>query len=310
MFSNNSNLVEGVDTAFVVILAIIIFFLIGLTITLIYFIYKYNEKRNPKPTQIKGNNKLEVIWTVIPLILVMVMFYFGWIGWKPMYSKAPKDALKIKTTARMWSWNFEYPNGKSLDTLIIPQGKPVNLDLISPDVIHSIYIPAFRFKQDMIPGQKIERWFIGNSPGSYDLFCAEYCGLRHSYMYTSVKVLPPDEFEKWYKDTTGVIPASEMTPELAGKKTMRDLGCFACHSLDGTKLVGPSYKGLYGSNRKVIVNGKETEVIADDEYLINSIYNPNDELVEGYNKGLMQSYQGQISEEEMAGIIEYIKSIK
>ncbi len=310
MFSNASNLVKGVDTAFVVIFSVIFFFLIGLTATLIYFIYRYNEKRNPKATQIEGNNTLEIIWTVIPLLLVLGMFYFGWTGWKPLYSPPPKDSMKIKTIARMWKWSFEYENGKRMDTLYVPQGEPVTLDLVSMDVIHSLYIPAFRLKQDIVPGKKMEKWFIGNTPGDYDLFCSEYCGLNHSYMYTSVKVLPQKEFKKWYVDTTTTAPIIAATPAMAGKLVIQKYGCNACHSSDGSKIIGPSYKGIFGKEVVVITNGKERTVTVDGAYIKHSVYDPNADVVKGFNKGLMQPYKGQVNEEELNQIIEYIKSLK
>ena len=310
VFSNTSNLVQGVDTAFVIILSVIFFFLIGLTITLLYFIYRYNEKRNPVATQIEGNTKLEIIWTVIPLLLVIGMFYFGWTGWKPLYTEPPKDSMKVKVTARMWKWDFEYEDGRRMDTLYVPQGKPVSLDLESMDVIHSFYVPAFRLKQDIVPGRKIVRWFVGNSPGDYDLFCAEYCGLNHSYMYTSVKVLPVDQFDKWYSDTSAVAPVIAATPAMAGKQLIQRYGCSACHSSDGSRIIGPSYKGIFGEESVVITGGQERTIVVNEEYIRRSIYEPNADIVKGYNQGLMQTYSGQITDDEIEKIIEYIRSLK
>jgi len=317
MFLNASNFVEGVDKAFIFILAICLFFLVGITLVMLYFIYRYNKKRNPKATQIHGSTTLELIWTIIPLIIVLLMFVYGWTGWKPMKDKAPDDAMEIKAIGRMWSFGFEYPNGKYTDSLYVPQGKPISLDLVAEDVLHSFYIPAFRLKQDMVPGSdKDKMWFIANSPGSYDVFCAEYCGLRHSYMYSSVVVMPPDEFEKWYVDTTAVQATeseggTEMSPEAQeGLTLMRQKGCIACHSLDGTKLVGPSYKGIYGHEVTIIENGEEKTVMVDDEYIKNSIYNPNDQIVKGYNPGLMQSYENQLTDAQVNKIIEYLKTLK
>jgi cytochrome c oxidase subunit 2 len=313
MYSNLSNFAEGVDNAFVVILSIIFFFLIGLTGLLIYFIVRYREKKSPKATHIEGNTTLEIIWTVIPLVLVLAMFYFGWTGWKPMFSKAPEDAIKVTTTARMWSWSFEYENGRRTDTLYIPHGEPVVLDLKSVDVIHSLYIPAFRLKQDMVPGKEGTMWFIANSPGSYDLFCTEYCGLRHSYMFTSVEVMEKEQFNKWYTDTTQVAaaatPAEGASAASVGRRLTQQLGCNACHSIDGSVIVGPSFQGLYGKQETVIVNGEEQTVTADDDYIRRSIYDPNAEIVEGYNSGLMQSYEDQLTEEDVNQIIEYLKTL-
>ncbi len=309
MFSNASNFVEGVDTAFVVILGICFFFLIAITFTLIYFLYKYNKKRHPKAVQIKGSNTLEIIWTVIPTILVLVMFYYGWVGWKPM-KEAPEDSLEVKSVARMWSWMFEYPNGKVTDTLYVPKNQAVKLDLVSMDVLHSLYIPAFRIKQDMVPGKKDLMWFISENEGTYDLFCTEYCGLRHSYMATAVVVMPEEDFEKWYVDTTATAPAAEETTGAAGRMVLRNNGCFACHSVDGSRLVGPTFKGVYNHEVVVIEDGEEKTVIADDDYIIQSIYEPDVQIVKGYNKGLMQSYEGLIPEDQMQAIIEYLKTLE
>ena len=310
VFSNTSNLVHGVDTAFIIILSMVFFFLIGLTIVLLYFIYRYNEKRNPVATQIDGNNTLEIIWTVIPLILVLGMFYFGWTGWKPLYAEPPDDSMKVRVIARMWRWDFEYEDGRIIDTLYVPQGRPVSLDLESMDVIHSFYIPAFRLKQDIVPGRTIVRWFVGNSPGDYDLFCAEYCGLNHSYMYTSVKVLPADQFDTWYADTSAVAPVVAATPALEGKQLVQRYGCNACHSADGSRIIGPSYKGIFGEESVVITSGQERTIVIDEEYIRKSIYEPNADIVKGYNQGLMQTYTRQITEDEIEKIIEYIRTLK
>jgi len=316
MFSSNlSNYSEGVNTAFIVILSITIFFLIALTIALIYFIIRYRRSKNPEATQIHGNLTLEIVWTTIPVLIVLAMFYFGWTAWKPMESKPPDNAMHIETVARMWKWNFKYPNGTRTDTLIIPAGQPVALDMESVDVIHSLYIPAFRIKKDVNPGTPRTAWFIANSPGSYDLFCAEYCGLQHSYMITTVKVLPQEEFNKWYSDTVsssapaeGELAEAATTAQL-GAKILQQIGCNACHSLDGSTIVGPSYKGLFGHKITVIANGQEKEVTADEEYIRRSILEPDAEVVKGFSKGLMQSYKGQLSDEEIDQIIDYLKTL-
>lgn len=310
MYSNLTNFTEGIDRAFVVILGIIIFLLISITITMIVFIIKYNEDKHPKPAKFSKNLTLEIIWTVIPLGIVLAMFYFGWIGFKPMYADAPDDAMQIKTTARMWSWMFEYENGRKTDTLYIPRGKAVKLNLNSVDVVHSLYIPAFRLKRDMIPGNEYDMWFVANAPGRYDLKCAEYCGLRHSYMYTSVVVMPQEKFEKWYADTSQVQMEKEATPARAGLNVMRTYGCIACHSLDGTEKVGPSYRGIYGKEATVITDGEERTVTVDEGYIRRSIYNPDADIVKGYNEGQMQSYKGMISDEEIDQIVAYLETLK
>jgi cytochrome c oxidase subunit 2 len=307
-----SNFVKGVDSAFLLILGISFLFLIGLTVVMLIFIYKYNRKRNPKPTQFEGSLKLEILWTVIPFLLTMLMFYFGWAGWRPM-KNAPKDSMEVTVYGRMWNFSFEYANGRRTDTLYLPKDKPVKLNLKALDVIHSLYIPAFRVKQDMVPGMKNNTmWFEPQKLGDYDLFCAEYCGLNHSYMTTMVKVVPDSAFQSWYSDTTSVLAsvAEIESPAASGKRIMQNIGCFACHSLDGSKLVGPSFKGIYGTTRKVKTGSESREVVADDAYIHNSIYNPNADVVDGFNKGLMLSYQGQLSEDDVKQIIEFLKTVK
>jgi len=309
-FTQASNFVSGVDTAFKVILGISFFFLIGLTVVMLVFIYKYNKKRNPVATQIEGSTKLEILWTIIPFLITMLMFYFGWAGWKPM-RKAPKDSMEVTVYGRMWNFSFEYENGKRTDTLYLPKDKPVKLNLVAMDVIHSLYIPAFRIKQDMVPEKKNNfMWFEPQREGTYELFCAEYCGLQHSYMYTAVKVLQDSAFTSWMTDTTQVAQAAVESPTATGKRIMQNIGCFACHTLDGSKLVGPSFKGIWGEEQTVVTDGQERQVKVDEDYIHRSIYEPNADVVKGFNKGLMLSYKGQLSEDDVANIIAYLKTVK
>lgn len=310
MFSNASNFVEGVDKAFLFIFSIIGFFFIAITAVMIWFIFRYHEKRNPVATQIEGSNLLELIWTIIPIGIVIGMFFYGWEGYKPMRKSPPKDALQITATARMWNWAFTYPNGKRTDTLYVPRGKAVELDLVALDVIHSLYIPAFRLKQDMVPGKKDRMWFIANSPGRYDVFCAEYCGLNHSYMLTEVVVLPEKEFEAWLGSTAPKVATTETRPGAAGLQIVQRNGCTACHSADGTKLTGPSFKGLFGHEVTVLTSGKERKIVADENYIRNSIVDPAADIVTGYKSGLMLPYKDVLSEDEIVSITEYIKTLK
>jgi cytochrome c oxidase subunit 2 len=271
---------------------------------------KYNKKKNPVATEIEGSNKLEIIWTVIPLILVLYMFWLGWSSYIPM-RKVPADAMKVKVTAMMWSWRFEYENGKIEDTLYVPVNKPVVLNMESVDVIHSLYIPAFRIKEDVVPG-KAENymWFKSLVIGSYDLFCAEYCGLRHSYMGTTVEVLDQASFDKWYAlGPVKVDSTVAAIPGAAGKLLTEQKGCIACHSADGTKIVGPSYKGIFGHKVTITTDGKEREIMVDEEYIKKSILEPDADVVKGFNKGSMISYKGQLNDQEIDQIIEYIKTL-
>ena len=306
-----SNFVHGVDLAFVVILGISAFFLIGLTAVMIMFIYKYRKDKHPKAVQNEGSTKLEILWTAIPLVLVLVMFYFGWMGWRPM-KNPPDEGMRVTAIARMWNFQFQYENGKTSDTLYVPLNEPVILDLVALDVLHALYIPAFRVKEDMVPGQEKVMWFIPGTVGEFDLFCAEYCGLEHSYMFTSVKVLEKEDFDAWVLDTTAVVgPAAGADVSLAdqGWEVLRKNGCNACHSQDGSKLVGPSYLSGWGNTRTVVTGRDEREVTMDEEYVKRSIYEPNADVVKGYNKGLMLSYEGMVSEEEIKLIVEYLKEL-
>jgi cytochrome c oxidase subunit II len=303
-----SNFVEGVDRAFIVILGFSFLFLFVLTALMIIFMIKYNKKRHPKAVQIHGNTTLEIIWTAGALILVLVLFYFGWAGWKPMM-ETPDDAMKVKAIARMWKFQFVYENGKVTDTLYVPVNESVVLDLVALDVIHSLYIPAFRIKEDMVPGLQKDMWFRAQRVGEFDLFCAEYCGLQHSYMYTGVNVLSEGDFDEWYIDTTAAAPSKDVPAWQLGLDILRKNGCNVCHSSDGTKLVGPSYLGTFGNTRTVISGNSERETLADSAYIYTSIMNPDADVVKGYNKGLMLSYQELISDEEVGHIISYFKHL-
>jgi cytochrome c oxidase subunit 2 len=307
---NASNFVAGVDLAFMVILGISIFFLVALTAVMLLFIYRYKREKHPDAIQNEGSTRLEIIWTAIPLLLVLVMFYFGWMGWKPMMNP-PDEAMHVKTIARMWNFRFEYENGKVTDSLIVPINEPVILDLVALDVLHSLYIPAFRVKEDMVPGQEKVMWFIPGTEGVFDLFCTEYCGLEHSYMFTGVKVIPKEEFDLWMSDTTLKVPAVERETSLAdqGWEVLRRNGCNACHSIDGSKLVGPSYLGGWGGTRTVVTGREEREVPVDSAYIMRSIFDPSADVVQGFNKGLMLSYEGMVTEQEAELIIEYLKAL-
>jgi cytochrome c oxidase subunit II len=303
-----SSFVGKVDLAFMVITYFSLFLIVALTAIMIWFIYRYNEKRNKKATEIPGSTRLEIIWTVIPILLVLVMFYFGWAGWRPMRTP-PADAMEITSISRMWSFSFLYDNGKTSDKLVVPLNQAVKLNLVSVDVIHSLYIPAFRVKEDMVPGLEKWMWFRPTKIGTYDIFCAEYCGLQHSYMYSTVEVLPEEEYLAWYTDTTFVIPGREDMPGGEGFTILQTQGCNACHTSDGSRLVGPSYLGGYGRNRTVIRGNEKTTVMMDDDYIRRSIYDPNYEIVEGYQRGLMQSYKGVLTDADIDKILVYLKAL-
>jgi cytochrome c oxidase subunit 2 len=201
MFEGASPYSDFIDGTFLTIFGLELVILVGLMIVTITFLIKYSRKRNPHPTQIEGNTALEVTWTVIPLILFLGMFWLGWAGYEQEVD-TPAGAFPINVTGRMWSWEFGYPNGVKADTMFVPSGEPVALTIRSLDVNHSLYIPAFRIKKDAIPNRDNHMWFKTIKPASYQIECAEYCGLNHSYMLTRVVSLDSTAFEHWYQEVS------------------------------------------------------------------------------------------------------------
>lgn len=199
LYSQVSAHADNVDNIMLYITGISVLFLIGITVTMIYFVFKYNRKRNLTPSDIHGNVFLEVIWIVIPTILVMTMFYFGYMGYRDL-KIIPEDAMIVKATAKMWSWDFEYDNGKKTDTLFVPSDVSIALEMQSIDVNHSLYIPALRVKQDVVYGNSNTLVINPDKIGSYDIACAEFCGLEHSMMYTKLVVMTRSEFDIWYEN--------------------------------------------------------------------------------------------------------------
>ncbi len=305
MFSNASNFVQGVDTAFAIIVGISLFFLIGLTALMIYFVIRYSRKRHPKTEYVKDNPWLEATWIGVPLIIVLYMFYIGWEGFLPM-RQVPEGAMKVKAIGKMWVYEFEYEGNKVSDTLVLPINKPVRIDLYSPDVLHGFSVPAFRIKEDMVPVKDNYTWFKPGELGEFDLFCTVYCGLSHSSMHSIVKIVPESEFDKWL----AALPVRKKEVGGLGKKILDKNGCFACHSVDGTKLVGPSFKGSYGSKIKVKSNGSVREVVFDEKYIEKSIYEPDADISGEYPQGLMKSYKKVISKEDLVVINDYLKGLK
>jgi cytochrome c oxidase subunit 2 len=302
MFSGSSNLAAGVDKAFVFIFSIAFIFIIGITAFMIYTVIKFDRKKGRPAKQFTGSTTLEIIWTVVPLILVMLMFYFGWVGFAPM-RKPPKDAMVVTAIGRKWEWEFDYGNGMKAKELVLPVSKAVKIDLRSEDVNHSFFIPAFRVKEDVIPGYNNFLWFVPNYVGSYEILCSEYCGLLHSAMISKARIVEQAEYDKWFDE----LKKTGNKPDDPGLILLRNTGCLACHSLDGSKLVGPSFKGLYGSKRTVLAGGAEKTVTANDSYIAQSVYTPDSEVVSGFNKGLMKSYKGTVSESDLAIIIAFMK---
>ena len=304
MFDNSSNFVQGVDSAFLIITGISVFFLVVLTGLMIYFVIKYNRKKGKPAVQIKDNSLLEITWITIPMILVLYMFYIGWEGFIPMRN-VPNDAMEVTAIGSMWKFQFEYKGNKMSDTMVVPINKAVKVNLASKDVLHGFSVPGFRIKEDMVPQKDNYTWFIPGKLGDFDIYCTVYCGLNHSYMMSLIKVVSQEEFDMWLK----ALPVKKADNSL-GLKLLEKNGCIACHSLDGSKVVGPSFKGIYGNMRNINTNGIKKDVKADDVYIKNSIVEPDAEIVDGYPKGLMKSYKGLISDTEIEQITQYLKDLK
>lgn len=305
MFSNASNFVAGVDSAFLFIIAISLFFLVFLTGLMIYFIVRYNKKRHPKAIQVKDSTALEVTWTVIPLILALAMFYIGWKDFLPM-RVVPSDAMKVKAIGKMWKWEFEYPGNKVSDTLVVPINQAIRVDLVSTDVLHGFSVPAFRLKEDVVPRKGNYTWFKSSELGSYNLFCTVYCGLSHSGMSGElIKVVSQADFDAWIKK----VPVRKVLNNNTGFNALEKNGCLACHSVDGKASVGPSFKGIYGKTIEVTENGASKKVVADAAYIKTSILEPEKQVHSGFPP-VMKSYKGVVKDNEIEAITEYFKTLK
>ena len=288
--------VQKVDIAFYYIIGISIVILIGIVLTMLYFLYKYSRKRNPEPADIKGNLLAEILWTIIPTLIAISMFIVGWDSFRALRS-VPENALSVDVEARMWSWKFTYPQGFSSDELYIPVGKPVKLNITSKDVIHSFYAPAYRIKVDAVPGMNTYTWFNPSKEGVFDVYCAEYCGVGHSSMMSKIHVVSSEKYEEFINERLSEEESAVTLPKLLNK-----YNCTDCHSLDGTVLVGPTLKDIYEKEVTVIENGKEKTVTADKDYLRESILNPSGKVVKGFD-AIMSSYKNDISEEDLEKMI-------
>lgn len=305
---NFSNSTSAADNVFLFILVISLVLLIGITFTMIYFVVKYNRKKKTVPVNIESNLLLEMTWTVIPTILVLAMFYYGWSGFRFMRA-VPDDAMTVKAAGRMWSWQFTYENGKQSGELRVPLGRAIKLIITSEDVLHSLFIPAFRIKQDAVPEMETFLWFLPDKTGEYDLFCTEYCGVKHSSMVSKVIVMAVEDFQAWHESREKAGEGEKETPGQQGAKLLEEKGCLGCHTTDGRIEVGPSLKGLLGSKVIVTSSGKERELIADEEYVKTSILYPDADIVKGF-ANIMPAQQGNLSESEVNEIIIYLKGLK
>ncbi|MBN2432841.1 MAG: cytochrome c oxidase subunit II [Acidobacteria bacterium] len=318
-----SSFTETFDIIFLALVIFAVVTLLLITAIMIYFVVRYNRKRHPRAEPIHGNTTLEIIWTVIPLLIVTGMFYYGYEGFRYL-REVPEDAFTINVVGRMWDWTFEYENGRKSDKLYVPVDRNVKLSMTSLDVNHSFFIPAFRVKEDVVPGRTTYLWFKPQTVGPADVFCAEYCGQRHAYMLSEVVVMEKDAFDSWYGGEADSSPAAAVETAAApveettgfteeqrerARKVLWDNGCFSCHTTDGSENLGPSLKGLFQKDRYVLVDGQERVITADEAYLRRAIVDPDAEYVKGYD-GVIMPPADDLSPSELTLIIDYIQSLK
>lgn len=302
-----STLAEQTDTLFWFVHLSSLVLTIGLIAVIIYFVYKYRRKSDDEVTPlITHNNALEVTWSVIPLIMVLIVF--GW-GYQVFVNQTvvPDDAYEVNVTAQAWSWQFQYENGaRSTNELHVPADRPIKLIMDSRDYIHSFFVPDYRLKQDVVPGRYTEMWFNAPEPGESHIFCTEYCGDGHSDMLGKVIVHEEQEFETWLAENSGGGSKPEdLAPEEWGEQLAQEWACNTCHSTDGSQMTGPTWQGLYDSERN-FADGSST--VADENYIRESILEPNAKVVEGFQP-IMNTYQGQLNDDQINAIIEYIKTL-
>jgi len=290
---------EAIDPVFMFIFGACLVLLVGITAAVIVFVVRYHRSRSPEPTsRADGNLWLEIVWTVLPTLLVMAMFWYGWKEYLVLRT-VPKGAMEVTATARMWSWNFSYADGRSSSKLYVPVGRPVRVRLVSQDVIHGFFLPAFRVKRDVVPGMENYAWFVADKPGSYDLFCSQYCGTNHSAMITTVEALPEEKFKAWQQQ-------GSQAGAQAGHDLLEKHGCLGCHSLDGSPKVGPTLKGIWGRSVAVASNGTEHTITVDAAYLKRSLLEPNADLAKGFPP-VMPSFKGQMTDGEIDAVTAYLR---
>jgi len=291
-----------VDALYFYLIVVSIVFSIPIVLGVFYFFVKYREKeRFATPDEIHGSIVLETTWSIIPFVVSMTIFLGGAYLFYQQY-RIPADTMEIYVVGKQWMWKFQHGTGqREINELHVPLGRKIKLTMTTEDVIHDVFIPAFRTKADVVPGRYTTLWFEPTKPGKYHLFCAEYCGLNHSGMGGWVYVMPQNEFDNWLAGGAG----ANQTPVEAGKDLfMNKLGCASCHAA-GSGQRGPKLEGVFGTDVKLATGDV---VKADEEYVRNSILNPTSQVVEGYQP-IMPTFKGQVTEEQLVSLVAYIKSL-
>ena len=300
-----STIAEGTDALFNFITVTSVILLIGITIAIIYFAWKYRRRsENDVTPVITHNNFLEITWSVIPLILVLIVFGWGLSGYVNL-TTPPDDAYEIRVVGKSWLWEFHYETGHvSVNELHVPVNRPVKLVMISDDVLHSFYIPDYRVKMDVLPNRYTSLWFEATEVGESVIFCTEYCGSAHSNMLATAFVHPQEDFETWLEIAGSAD--DDMDPVELGEQLVTRNACNTCHSSDGSRLQGPSFLELFGAER-IMEDGEV--VTADENYIRESILEPNARITRGYQP-VMPSYAGTLNDRQIDAIIEYIKTLQ
>jgi len=289
-----------VDALYLFLVALTTLFFFAIGGLEVYYAVRF-RRRSPDevPRPVAGSHTLEIIWTVIPFFIAMGIFVWGASVYFTLY-RAPKEALEIYVVAKQWMWKFQHPDGqREINELHVPAGRRIKLILATEDVIHAFYVPAFRIKNDVVPGRYNTTWFEATQPGRYHLFCAEYCGTNHSGMGGWVQVMDPADYQAWLSGG-----AAEGSMASRGQKLFQDLACNTCHRSDAQGR-GPVLEGLFG--KTVQLETGET-VVANESYIRESILNPRAKVVAGFQP-IMPTFQGQVTEEQVLQLIAYIKSI-
>jgi cytochrome c oxidase subunit II len=295
-----STIASRVDNLYFFLIAITVFFSTLIALLVVVFAVKY---RRTHPAEvgapITGSVPLELMWSIVPFGIAMMIFAWGANVYFDIY-RPPDETLQIYAVGKRWMWKFQHIDGqREINELHVPVGRAVKVTMTSEDVIHDLYFPSFRVKADAIPGRYSSVWFTATKPGEYHLFCAEYCGTKHSGMIGRVVVMEPTAYQAWLSGGAG-----EMSMSARGQRAFQELACHTCHMTDASGR-GPSLQRLFGSQVK-LANG--ATVVADEAYLRESILNPQAKLVAGYQP-IMPTFQGLVSEEALLGLIEYIKSL-
>ncbi|MGA7524350.1 MAG: cytochrome c oxidase subunit II [Acidobacteriaceae bacterium] len=294
-----STIAPYADALYFFLILISVVGLAAVALLVIVFSIQYRQERNPHATQIEGSTLLEATWTIIPLILFMVCFVWGALLYFRIYSPPP-NAMNIYVVGKQWMWKAEHPTGQhEINALHIPINRPVQLTLISQDVFHSFSVPAFRVKREVIPGRYSTVWFEATTPGKYHLFCTQYCGTLHSQMIGWVYAMTPEDYQAWAANSTSGHSLAQN-----GERLFASLGCNSCHN-DTPNAHGPNLAHVYGA-RVQLKDGQF--VTADDAFLRDTILNPTLHEIAGYAP-IMPTYQGQVSEEGLIDLVEYIRRL-